>query len=176
MREVVYLPGVEPGAPPHRSAEEIDDILVRALARKALSEAEAAEILQTNGLPSDEIPEHIAEFVRRGYLNDHLLAEDLVERLISRKGFGKSHIERNLRERRIDPAAIAVAMEAVDSAHELERAREWAQKRAPQLRSLDPAVAERRLVGFLSRKGYSASLSLHVARESLRSSARVRFE
>ncbi len=123
------------------------------------------------------MPTHIAEFVRRGYLNDYLLAEDLAERLVTRKGLGRSHIERQLRDRKLDPEAIAAALEGLDAGEERDRALEWAERRASSLRSLEPQVAERRLMGFLLRKGFSSTIAMSVCKEALAGTVRsVRFE
>jgi SOS response regulatory protein OraA/RecX len=96
-----------------------------------------------------------------GLLDDHELARTLVRTLRERKGLGRSAITAELRRRRIDPVAIEQALFEADEEHgddELTRAREIALKRAPQLRSLDPETARRRLGAFLMRKGYSGSI------------------
>ena len=66
-----------------------------------------------------------------------------------------------MRRRKIDSVSIEEAMGDAfdaDGIDELSRARELAIKRAPQLRSLDPETARRRLGAFLMRKGYSGSI------------------
>jgi len=61
--------------------------------------------------------------------------------------------------------AIEEALEELETDDELERAIAIAQKRAPQLRSLDAVTARRRLGAFLQRRGYSGSvISTAVAR------------
>jgi regulatory protein len=57
----------------------------------------------------------------------------------------------------LSPAAIEYALELVDTGDELSRARELAVKRAGQLTSYDRETAQRRLSGYLMRRGYSGS-------------------
>jgi regulatory protein len=57
----------------------------------------------------------------------------------------------------LSPAAIEYALELVDTSDELARARELAVKRAGQLASYDRETAQRRLSGYLARRGYSGS-------------------
>jgi len=43
--------------------------------------------------------------------------------------------------------------------------RELAQKKFSSMKGLEPAAAERRLIGFLARRGFSANVVYRVARE-----------
>ena len=65
-----------------------------------------------------------------------------------------------LRRRGIDQVAIDAALDAAadDADDEFLRAIDLAEKRARALRGLDRATAERRLAGFLMRKGYGSGV------------------
>jgi SOS response regulatory protein OraA/RecX len=69
-----------------------------------------------------------------------------------------------LRKRKLSTNAIDEALQSIDQGAELDRAIEQAMNRAPGLQRLDRATAERRLQGFLARRGYAGD----VTREAMR--------
>jgi regulatory protein len=79
-------------------------------------------------------------------------------------------VEQELRRKGV---AADVANEAVSQAladvgmDEEEAALEVARKRARSLRSLEPAVARRRLYAFLARRGFDSNLVARVVRAAL---------
>ena len=137
------------------------NVSMYALTRKGLSSAEMTDLLRKRDLDAGDVAFEVTRLEQVGLLNDTELAETLVMQLRERKGLGRSAITSELRRRKLDPTAIEEALaEAYDSEgdDELTRARAIAIKRAPQLRSLDPETARRRLGAFLMRKGYSGSV------------------
>jgi regulatory protein len=93
-----------------------------------------------------------------GYLNDERLAVELATRLSERKGQSRSIISRELRRRGVDSAAAEAALDGLDAGAEENQAAELALTRVRQFSRLDDATAERRLVGFLSRRGYTGQV------------------
>ena len=80
--------------------------------------------------------------------------------------------------RRVSSAAIEYALELIDTADELSRARELAVKRAGQLSSYDRETAQRRLSAYLARRGYNGSTvraAVDAALASRHGAAGVRF-
>jgi regulatory protein len=137
------------------------NVSMYALTRKGLSSAEMTDLLRKRDLDAGGVAFEVTRLEQVGLLNDSELAETLVMQLRERKGLGRSAITAELRRRKLDPTAIEEALaDAYDSEgdDELTRARAIAIKRAPQLRSLDPETARRRLGAFLMRKGYSGSV------------------
>ena len=136
------------------------NVSMHALTRKGMSSAEMRALLVSRELEPHDVEVEIARLEQVGLLDDNELAETLVRTLRDRKGLGRSAITAELRRRKVDAAAIEVALaEAYETGDdELSRAREIAIKRAPQLRSLDAETARRRLGAFLMRKGYSGSV------------------
>jgi regulatory protein len=135
----------------------ISNISMAALARRGMSAEEMASYLASRDFDGGEVELECERLLGVGLLDDFALASTLVRTLRDRKGLGRSSITAELRRRRIDQAAIEEALDEVDD-DELERAILIAQKRAPQLRSLDATTAKRRLGAFLQRKGYSGSV------------------
>lgn len=158
----------EPEAPEEPDPEQIADRIVRGLARKSLSVAEVEARLYTEGVPEKDALEIVERFTRFGYLDDFRMAEQLVVSLRDRKKLGRSSIQQELRARKLDPEAIASALDELDGDDEYRTALELARKRLPSLRSLSDEVAERRLTGFLARRGYAGALVQRVVRETIR--------
>ncbi len=154
---------IDPADAPRPLDEQRADaerLSMRALGRKGVSESELRTMLRGNDLDPDVVEHEVERLTRVGLLDDVALATDLVDRLHDRKGLGRQGVVAELRRRGIDQAAIDAALDAAadDDDDEFIRAIELAEKRAGQLRGLDRATAERRLSGFLMRKGYNGGV------------------
>jgi regulatory protein len=156
----------EPADPdgPGRSANEEG---VRLLARKALSSGELRRELLALGHDAAETETVIDEFVAGLYLDDTGLARLLTEGLRERKRASRSQIRAKLRERLLPDAAIDAALAELDDDDEYELLRETAQDRARRLGGLDRQTAERRLLGYLARRGWSGERAVRACREAL---------
>lgn len=142
----------------------INNVSMNALARRGMSTEEMRIFLLGREFDAAEVEVEVERLLGVALLDDFALAETLVRTLRDRKGLGRSAITSELRRRKVDQSAISSALDEVDD-DELARATVLAEKRAPQLRSLDTETAKRRLGGFLMRKGYSGSVvSTAVAR------------
>jgi len=153
--------------PPERRGafKSISNISMYALAKRGMSAEEMFAYLLSRDFENGEVELECERLLRVGLLDDLALAQTLVRTLTDRKGLGRGSIVAELRRRKIDSSAIEEALEELEAGDELERAIAIAQKRAPQLRSLDAVTARRRLGAFLQRKGYSGSvISTAVAR------------
>lgn len=149
---------------PTRSAHEDG---VRLLARKAKSSGELREELLAIGHAVSDVEEVVAEFEANCYLDDDGLARALTEKLRDTKRASRAQIRRKLRDRRLPDAAIELAIGELDSDEEYALLREAAQDRARRLADLDRQTAERRLLGFLSRRGWSGEPAMRAVREAL---------
>ncbi|UFS60727.1 regulatory protein RecX [Subtercola endophyticus] len=136
----------------------LENVVVRALARKSLSEWEVTNLLAANGVDESEFEQFLDRYRANRYVDDYDLAETLVESLQRRKGYGRSQIRHELSARHVAPEIISVALAVLSEDDELRKATELAEKRAPTLARLDAATAERRLTSFLMRKGYPSSV------------------
>jgi regulatory protein len=159
MDEITSREEPQPETAGERSARA-HNVSMHALARRGVSSAEMADLLKNRDLDAGDVATEVTRLEQVGLLNDSELAATLVMQLRERKGLGRSAITSELRRRKLDPSAIDEALEEAYEAgdDELTRARAIAIKRAPQLRSLDPETARRRLGAFLMRKGYSGSI------------------
>ncbi|SKB01808.1 regulatory protein [Agreia bicolorata] len=155
---------------------DLENLVVRALARKDLSEWQVTEILAANGVESSAFEGFLTIYRAKGYVDDYAFAEREIERLHRRKGFGRSQIQRELGAKRISQEIVSDLLTALDDDDELARALELAEKKAPSLLRLDRATAERRLSSFLQRKGYPSQVVRDaVAKTLVTGTSTVRF-
>ena len=150
-----------------RAEKRAANVSMHALTRRDMSKWELEQTLASRGLDVDQIDDEIQRLEGVGLIDDAALAETIVRVQHDRKGLGRSALVAELRRRHVAPEHIEAALEGLDSDDELDRARELATRRAPQLASLDRATAVRRLSGFLMRKGYSSSIVRTAVDEAL---------
>nr|WP_243752506.1 regulatory protein RecX [Leucobacter ruminantium] len=138
---------------------------VKLLARRARSSGELRDEL--GRLHETDIVEGVvAEFEQSLYLDDTGLARALTEKLRETKRASRSQIRLKLRERRLPDAVIEAAIGELDTDEEYELLREAASERARKLGGLDRQTAERRLLGFLARRGWSGEPAMRAVREA----------
>jgi regulatory protein len=137
--------------------DRVSNVSMYALARRGMSSHEMRDYLTSREFDGGIVDEEVARLEGVGLLDDEALAETLVRTLRDRKGLGRQALTSELRRRRVGTLAIEEALANVGD-DELERAIAIAEKRAPQVRSLDSETAKRRLSAFLMRKGYSGSV------------------
>jgi regulatory protein len=149
---------IEPPQPDHDAElARAENVSMHALTRRGQSRRELERTLRSRDLSDEVISHEIDRLERVGLIDDIALAQNLVGILQERKGLGRTGIASELTRRLLSPAAIEYALELVDTGDELARARELAVKRAGQLSSYDRETAQRRLSGYLARRGYSGS-------------------
>jgi regulatory protein len=148
------------------SSADAEETLTRRLRRSALSEREARTFLGQRGIDAAIVEATVERFTSRGWIDDAVLAEQLLYAGTSRKGQGRRAIAQTLSARGIarDVADAALATLPDDDD---ERALEYARTKANGLRSYDLETAMRRLMGQLARRGYSGSIASNAARTAL---------
>ena len=147
----------------------VSDTVVRALGRRQLSAGETRALLVAQGASDDEAEVLVARYEELGYLDDTALAESLVERLSERNHKSRGVISRELAARKIPADIVTEALTQLDDDHEFDLALDAATKRIGQLSSYDDATAERRLVGFLTRRGFASGVVREVTRRAMSS-------
>ncbi|MDI6022944.1 regulatory protein RecX [Leucobacter sp. UT-8R-CII-1-4] len=143
------------------------DDAVRMLARRARSSGELRRELVAKGHDHAEVDEVVLECESRLYLDDLGLARVVTENLRTRKRASRSQIRIKLRERLLPDGVIEEAIGELDQDEENEILREAASERARKMGGLDRQTAERRLIGFLARRGWSGERAVRIAREAL---------
>lgn len=124
--------------------------------------AEVRERLERAECSAPEIDATIAELIELGYLDDGRYARVFTEDKRNLEDWGPERIERALRERGVERALIASALDGMPEQGEDERALALLRRRFPTP-SEDPRERERAL-GVLIRKGYESDVAYEVVR------------
>jgi regulatory protein len=156
-----------------RAREKADrraaNVSLHQLARRGMSRWELEQVLRKREVDPEAAEAELDRLESVGLLDDEALAVSLVYAARARKGQGRQAIERQLRRRHIADDAITGALADYDQEEELERAIEVAQKRVAQLHDVDDQAAERRLYGYLQRRGYGGETIALAVGEAMRS-------
>jgi regulatory protein len=183
LARVSYLPGVlppsdgpsehetpaAPAAPSEKARRRAENVSMNALTRRGMSRRELERVLLARELDEVAVAAELERLQGVGLIDDRALGYDLVSRLRDRKGLGRTAVAAELARRLLPNDVITEVLDSIESDDELETARELAVRRAAQLRSLDRATAERRLSGFLQRRGYSGDIVRTAVTEALAS-------
>lgn len=154
----------EPDDAPKQSAYEDG---LRTLGRRARTRGELQEDLLNKSHDPAEIEAVLDEFERSYYLDDIGLARVMTEKLRGSKRASRAQIRRKLRERRLPDDVIETVVGELDEEEEQALLLQTAQDRARRLTGLDRATAERRLLGFLARRGWGGEPALRATRAAL---------
>lgn len=138
------------------AAEPVDEesarsIALRALGRKGASRRELDRTLERRDVDPEVRAAVLDRLEGEGLVDDAQLARDTAERLRERKHMGERGVAAELRRRGLDPDEL----DDEDRDDELQRAIDAAADRRRRLGSLDDETAERRLAGWLQRRGFS---------------------
>jgi regulatory protein len=152
-----------------KAGKRAANVSLHQLARRGMSRWELEQVLRKREVDAEAAEAELDRLESVGLLDDEALAVSLVYAARARKGQGRQAIERELRRRHIDDDAVTAALADYDQEEELERAIEVAQKRVAQLSSVDDQTAERRLYGYLQRRGYGGETISIAVGEAMRS-------
>jgi regulatory protein len=151
--------------------ENAEKLLLQRLRTRSLSVAEARAVLGGTEIGDGDAEEIIQRFSELHYLDERKLADQIMRSHHERKGLGRTAVEAEMRRRRL---AHDVMLEKLDELpdDEAARAAELAGKRMQQLDRLDDETADRRLTGYLMRKGYSSQVVRAAVKEAMATRAR----
>lgn len=144
---------------------------LRAYAQRLLrvrprSEKEFIQRLRLKGFPEPEIQALVSEFQRQGILNDAGFSRYFAQAQMTARPVARRQIVGRLRAKGISEREAAAAVEAAaEGVSDLDRARALAGRRTGSLDRLPKEAAQRRLFGFLSRRGFSPEVVERVVRE-----------
>lgn len=137
--------------------ERAEKLLLARLRGRSLSRVEAEAVLRGVDLDEVQTEELLDRFTELHYLDEGKLADQIIHSHHERKGLGRTGVELEMRRRKLDPNVILEKLEEIPDDEE-ERAVELAVKRVQQLERFDDQTIDRRLTGFLMRKGYNSSI------------------
>ncbi len=150
-------------------AEQAHALCLRLLTARSRTRAELAGQLAKRGY-SDEVAEPVLDRLAGvGLINDTEFADQWVQSRRARAGKGNRALIAELKTRGVDADVIAAALGNADPGAERARAEQLVEQklRREVLDNSDDMKVKRRLVGMLSRRGYSPSLAVAVVTEGL---------
>lgn len=138
--------------------EEIRSALLKIIERGGKSSGQLRKQLIEKEYPAELIDSLIERFTEVGLIDDFALARELAKMLFERKGKSKTLIAMQLREKGFPQDAIKDALAEIESDDELELAKELALAKMGKTSGADRSAIERKVAGFLARKGYPSSV------------------
>ncbi|MDT9592574.1 regulatory protein RecX [Nocardioides zeae] len=152
-------------ADPERVARTI---LLDQLTGRARSRKELADKLASRDVPEEVATRLLDRFEEVGLVDDEAFARMWVDGRRSSKGLARRALGHELRRKGIDAPTVEAALDEVDPDDERETARVLVRRKLRSMQGLETAVATRRLVGMLARKGYGSGVAYAVVAEELR--------
>lgn len=142
---------------PERQEQRARNVLLYQLSRSAKTAKQCRDILAKREIDAEIAETVIQRYIEVGLIDDASVASTIVSSRRKYKGLSKSAIKRELVEKGIAADLIESAVIELDADSEQATATELAVKRISRLASLDAAVRQRRLMGYLARKGFSSA-------------------
>ncbi len=146
--------------------ERARNIILRLLEKGPRSSAQLLEVLAASEIPIEIAKPLIQRFTEVELINDQVYAQDIADASRRTKGLARSMVKRKLESKGLDKDLINQVASEISDEDELEVATELAIKRYGQLSHLDSDVRNRRLVGFLQRRGFGSSVVFAAIREA----------
>jgi regulatory protein len=142
-------------------------ILLDQLTGRARSRRELADKLRQRGVADEVAVRLLDRFTEVGLVDDAAFARQWVESRQVSRGLARRALADELRRKGVDPEVTLEALDELEPDVEEAAARRLVRKKLPSMSRLDQAVATRRLVGMLARKGYPAGLAFAVVKDEL---------
>jgi regulatory protein len=146
--------------------ERARNIVLRLLERGPKSSSELASALEKHEIPAEIANLVITRFTEVELIDDAAFAQQVVDASRRTKGLARSMVKRKLADKGLDKEIINQVASEISDEDELAVATEVAIKRLSQLSKLDPEVRNRRLVGFLQRRGFGSGVVFAAIREA----------
>ena len=143
---------------PERLEQRARNVLLHQLSRSAKSTHQLRQILEKREIPTEIAESVLLRFTEVGLIDDFAYAETIVNSRRNFKGLAKSAIKRELNEKGVPAPLVEQAIESITAEDDLAAALDLAVRRIRQMHGLARDVRERRLAGYLGRKGYPSSI------------------
>jgi regulatory protein len=131
------------------------ELVLRWLDISARTRRQLADRLRLKGV-EDEVAGRVLDRLQAaGVINDDAYAREWIKAKTRGGAMGRRRISAELARRGVDRDTAAGAMADEGSTDETEAVADLARRKAATYRGLDRDVARRRLVGFLSRRGFA---------------------
>jgi len=161
---MTWMTAVGPEADP---VEVAKSIVLTQLSVGPRTRSQLEQVLARRLVPEAAAREALDRFAELGYVDDEGFAHAWVESRHRSKGLARRALRYELRNRGVDDATVAAAVDGLDAQTERATAAALVARRLASTRGLPTPNRINRLAGVLARKGYPAGLALSVVREAL---------
>ena len=151
---------------PERQEQRARNVLLYQLARGAKSAHTLKQILERREIDAEIAEAMIERFIEVGLIDDIAYAETVVNSRQKFKGLAKSAIKRELNQKGVEATIVEQVTSEITVETEFEMAIELANKRIVRMANLEYSVRQRRLNGYLARKGYSSSIVMAAVKQA----------
>ncbi|CAB4630030.1 unannotated protein [freshwater metagenome] len=146
--------------------ERARNIVLKLLERGPKSSSELASALEKHEIPKEIAKLVIDRFSEVELIDDASYAHQLADASRRTQGLARSMVKRKLADKGLDQDLINQVASDITDEDELLVATALAIKRLRQLSKLAPEVRNRRLIGFLQRRGFGPSIVFGAIREA----------
>lgn len=141
-------------------------MLLHQLSRSIKSTKQLRDYLVKKEIPEPVIDSALERFTEAGLIDDFKFAETFAASKRSSRGLSTSSLRRELAGKGISNAIIDQVLAEYTQEDDLNTAARLAEKRIRSMQHLERDVRQRRLLGFLGRKGFSSSICFAAIRSA----------
>lgn len=142
---------------PEEWDEKARGLILARLTRGPRTKHQLAQMLAQREVPEEVALPLLNRFEDVGLIDDAAYARAFTADRRQSRGLAKSALKRELNQAGVAVELIDEALEPIDSESELELATDLVRRRWSSVARLDRVARQRRLAGFLGRRGFSGS-------------------
>lgn len=132
------------------------------LREEIFSKSQMTRNLEKEGFSDVTIETVVTELIQAGHIRDRKFAEKWVQRRLKSNPRGQKVLRQELIEKGVDRETAEQVVNKINSKDEESLAFQIAEKQVKKYNRLPNQTAQRRLHGFLSRRGYDSELILKI--------------
>ena len=138
------------------------NIALEMLREEIYSKTQMTRNLDKEGFSENTVETIVTELIQSGHIRDRQFAEKWVQRRQKSNPRGRKVLKQELIEKGVDRETAEQVINKINTKDEESLAFQIAQKQAKKYKRLPHQVAQRRLHGFLSRRGYDSDLIMKI--------------
>lgn len=131
------------------------------------SKTQMSRHLEKEGFSDETVETIVVELIQSGHIRDRKYAEKWIQRRQKSNPRGRKLLKMELIEKGVDRKTAEQVVNEVNENDEERLALQIAEKQAKKYKKLSHQVAQRRLHGFLTRRGYDSELIIQIIHQVL---------
>ncbi len=135
------------------------------LKEEIFSKSQMSRCLANEGFRDATVETIVSELIQSGHIRDRQFADKWIQRRLKSNPRGRKLLKQELIEKGVDRKTVEQVINKVNANDEEKLALQIAQKQAKKYKHLSKQVAQRRLHGYLARRGYDSDLILKIIRQ-----------